>query len=73
MTDITHQKLLEQMQWSCRTVQDTGNRMEGKIEHEGLERLQENQKLKEKMRERMDEGSKMKRVPENWCRVIWRQ
>ena len=32
--------------------------MEGKIEHEGLKRHQENQKLKEEMCGRMDEGFK---------------
>ena len=32
--------------------------MEGKIEHEGLKRHQENQKLNEEMCERMDEGFK---------------
>ena len=56
--DIMHKKILEQMQWLCRTVQDTENRIEGKIEHEGLERHQENQKLKEEVRERMSERLK---------------
>ena len=31
---------------------------------------EQNQKLKEEMCERMDEGSKMKNVPGNWCRMI---
>ena len=44
------------MERLCGTVQDMGNRMEGKIEHEGLERHQENQKFKEEMCDRMDEG-----------------
>ena len=35
-----------------------GIRMEGKIEHEGLTRRQENQKLKEEMCDRMDEEFK---------------
>ena len=69
--DIMHKKLLEQMPWLCRILQDMGNRMEGKIEHEGLERLQENQKFIEEMCQRMDEGcSKMMKVPENSCRMI---
>ena len=51
--DIVHKRLLEQMEWSCRTAQDMGNRMEGEIGHEGH---QENQKLKEEMCDRMDEG-----------------
>ena len=40
--------------------------MERKIAHEGLTRREENQKLKDEMCVRMDEGSKLKKVPGNW-------
>ena len=30
--DIMHKRLLDQMEWLCRAVQDMENRMEGKIE-----------------------------------------
>ena len=56
--DILHKTLLEQMECLCRTVQNMGDRMEGTIAHEGLRRQQDNQKLKEEMCVRMDEGFK---------------
>ena len=44
--DIMHIRLLEQMQCSCATVKNMGDRMEGQIVEEGLRRQEENQKLK---------------------------
>ena len=60
--DTMHKRLLEQMEWLCRSEQDVGNRMESKIEHEGLKRHQENQKLNEEMYDRMDEGFKNEEI-----------
>ena len=66
-----HKRLLEQMARLCRKVH--GNRMEGKIEHESLERHQENYKLKRKCVREWMRGSIMKKVPGNLCRMIQRQ
>ena len=69
--DIMHKKILEQMQWLCRILQDVENRMEGKIEHEGLERdIRKIRNSKKNCVKEWMKGSQMKKVPENWCRMI---
>ena len=71
--DVMHKRLLEQLECLDRTVHDVANRMEGKIAHESLKRLEQNQELKEKCVSEWMKGSKMKKVQENWCRMIKRQ
>ena len=70
--DIMHRRLLKQMQCFCTTVQNMGDRMEGKFAEDGLGRQEENQKLNTEMCARMDEGrtQKMRKVPESWCTMI---
>ena len=67
---IMRRELVEQMQCLCLTVQDIGARMDGKIAEEGLKSQEENRILKTEVCARIDEGSRGRRVPGNWYRMI---
>ena len=68
--DIMHKKLLEQMQWLCRILQDMRTEWKVKSKMKGLRDIRKIRNSKKKCVKEWMKGSQMKKVPENWCRMI---